>query len=298
MANQTATTQGNQQITSTEKARPRPALFRALGKKDPPATVEINGEVYHLETILKHDSWAATALYHGPLGKVICKFQRQQGIGLIPMKWFGRLLASHESYLYHRLPGVSNLPQLLTDVKIDGKPAKHVVAHTYIPGHPLGKTEVVNDEFFPALENLLAEMHKRQVAYVDLHKCENIIVGEDGQPYLIDFQISYAMPQWFPGNCFVSRILLYFLQKSDHYHFRKHFARSRPDQCGYTLHDVGRSRPWWIRLHRMIGVPLRTLRRSLLVGLGIRKKGGYSNTEHFAEEAVQLESQQQHRSAA
>ena len=34
--------------------------------------------------------------------------------------------------------------------------------------------------------------------YVDLHKRENIIVNERGEPSLIDFQISLSWPGWFP----------------------------------------------------------------------------------------------------
>src|ERR1700684_3126315 len=59
--------------------RKRPALFRALGDSDPPKSVSVslgNGE-YHVETVLKHDSWAATAVYSNLRGeRIICKFNR------------------------------------------------------------------------------------------------------------------------------------------------------------------------------------------------------------------------------
>jgi hypothetical protein len=52
-------------------AQPRPRVFRALGKADPPEQVEIDGHPYRRVDILKHDSWAATALYEGPLGMFV-----------------------------------------------------------------------------------------------------------------------------------------------------------------------------------------------------------------------------------
>jgi hypothetical protein len=267
----------------------RPALFRALGIQEPPPQVVIAGIAYQRVRVFKHDSWAATALYEGNGEQIICKFQRQQSICKVPMKWFGRLLASHERSLYHRLAGLTNLPRLLGDVYVEGKRCPHVVAHHFVPGHPLGMEEQVSDAFFPELEAFLIEMHKRATAYVDLHKRENIIVGEDGRPYLIDFQISLALPRWWPANSFLSRWFLRLLQGSDRYHFRKHFARCRPDQCGYSLHDVGRKRPWWIRLHRLAAVPFRTLRRKLLVLLGVRSGVGHAHSEQFTEEGLRVE---------
>ena len=61
----------------------RPAIFRALGRRDVPPTVTIDGHEYHLEKVFKHDSWAATALYEGHDGKIVCKFNRQQSIFLL-----------------------------------------------------------------------------------------------------------------------------------------------------------------------------------------------------------------------
>ena len=129
-------------------------------------------------------------------------------------------------------------------------------------------------------------MHKEGMAYVDLHKPENIIVGEDDSPYLIDFQISYYSSRNWWAKWSPMRIWLHYLQKSDVYHLRKHYARCRPDQCGYDSEQIAKHRPWWIRLHRMLFVPVRTARRRLLVLLGIRRGKGRVTSEHFAEDAV------------
>ena len=47
--------------------------------------------------------------------------------------------------------------------------------------------------------------------------------------------------------------------------------------------EVENLRPWWIRLHRLVGVPFRTCRRALLTALGIRSRSGRSSSEVFPE---------------
>ncbi|HMF20441.1 MAG TPA: hypothetical protein VKE98_24740 [Gemmataceae bacterium] len=169
----------------------------------------------------------------------------------------------------------------------DGKPLDNAVAHEYVPGHPLRTRESVNDEFFPQLRLLLEHMHERGIAYVDLHKRENIIVGDDGRRYLIDFQISAAWPGTHRfGLDRLWHFLLSILKTCDNYHLGKHIRNCRPDQAQEDAWARQQTRPWWIRLHRLVAVPFRSLRRRLLVVLGIRKSGGRADTEHFPEDAV------------
>jgi hypothetical protein len=124
-------------------------------------------------------------------------------------------------------------------------------------------------------------MHERRTVYVDLHKRENIIVTERGEPSLIDFQISLSWPNWLPlGPLF--RIF----QRSDEYHLMKHWVRCRPDQCGASLNTIQRPIPWWIRAHRLVARPIRELRRKLLVRIGVRTGKGRVETEAFAEHAL------------
>src|SRR5262245_57455230 len=61
--------------------RPRPALFRALGKDEPPGEIIVDGQTYRRVTLFKHDSWAATALYQSTEQTIVCKFNRRQDIG-------------------------------------------------------------------------------------------------------------------------------------------------------------------------------------------------------------------------
>jgi hypothetical protein len=261
--------------------KPRPPWLRALGASDPPGVIAVDGAVYRCAEIYKHDSWAATALYEAEDGRrLVCKFHRQRRIGLLPMGWFGRRMARHEAAMLDRLADVPGVPRRAGVVRIGSRALRFAVARAYIAGHPLRKAERVDDRFFPRLEALLGGIHARRLAYVDLHKRENIIVGEDGRPHLVDFQIGVAWPRWLPSP------LLRILQRSDDYHLSKHWAACRPDQCDPRRAAQVRNVPWFIRAHRLVGRPFRALRRGLLVRLDVRSGRGMAETEAFPEAAV------------
>lgn len=276
---------------SPRATRRRPPLLMALGRAEPPATVEIGGAPYERLDVLKHDSWAATALYSSGGRIVVCKFNRQQAIFGFPMRWLGRRLGAREHALLERLAGVPGIPATLGPVRVDGRVLPHAVAREFIPGHALRFGERVDDDFFTRFRTLLAEVHRRDVAYVDLHKRENVLVGEDGKPYLIDFQISFALPTAGWRRMLPLRWLLRYLQGSDKYHWLKHHLRHRRDQVPVPKGYLDRHRPWWIRLHRQVAVPIRTLRRNLLVALGVRAGEGYVDSELCPEVAFRKPSE-------
>jgi hypothetical protein len=203
------------------------------------------------------------------------------------MRWLGRWLARRETGFLRRLADVPNVPRWSGPVFAGGQLQRHAVAHEYIPGGPLRPTSPVGEEFLDRLAELVRAVHARDIAYVDLHKRENILVGDDGQPYLFDFQISYALPRWWPGNSLLPRIVLRLLQRSDEYHLQKHLCYWQARLAGKGR--VPLKRPWWIRSHRIVAVPLRRLRRWLLVQAGVRGRTGRAETELFPEEGVRSE---------
>jgi len=266
-------------------SRPRPALFRALGHAEPPGRLDIEGNSYELTYLYKHDSWAATARYSSPAGDIVAKFNRIQPIFGIPMRWIGRRLARREAGFLRRLNGVRGIPPLCGTIYADGRRCDHAIAHTYIPGEPLGPHHDVDDHFFPTLRALLAVLHFHDMAYVDLHKRENILLGTDGRPYLIDFQVCLGVWSRRWRRTVLGTFVLRALQDADCYHLAKHVTRHRPDQWEVLASLNGGQRPWWINAHRFFGVPLRQFRRRLLTWLGIRQHGR-AETESFPEEAI------------
>lgn len=262
--------------------KPRPAVLRALGSDDPPTAVEIENVVCVLKAVFKHDFWAATALYEGPIGAVVCKFHRSRRVGIVPMGWLGRWMAARERWFLSRFHDVAGVPGPVLRVTLNGRPVANAVARPYVPGHPIGRAERLPRAFFTRLEHLLRQIHLRNAAYVDLNKRENVLVADDGQPYLFDFQISFAVRRSH-GSLDPLMWLLRLLQRSDLYHLQKLIAKhSLPDNDGAPCFDKP-APPWWIRLHRCIAVPFRELRRRLLVLLGVRTGKGRVTSEHFVE---------------
>lgn len=273
---------------SSRAVRPRPPFLRALGRHEPPELLLVAGQPHRLERVFKHDSWAATALYRpeGPGPGVVCKFNRQASVFGLPLAWLGPILARREGAFLARLAPAGGVPQPRGPLRDGaGRPLPHAVAHDFVEGEPLSRRSALSDRFFPALQQLLAAMHAQGVAYVDLHKMENVLLGQDGQPWLIDFQVSFAVPPHQPWRA-LAKPLFGLLRSGDEYHLMKHWIRLRPEQCGLGPQDLDRFRPRWIRWHRRIGVPLRSLRRRLLVLLGVRAAGGHVHSERFVEEGI------------
>ncbi len=266
--------------------RPRPAVFRALGRDEPPTCIAVAGQAYRLDRVYKHDSWAATALYAAepPLGEapsfVVAKINRCEPVALVPMRWLGRRLAAREAAVYERMTGVPGVPRYLGRVGDTG------LAHAFVPGDALSTGDEVDPGFLDRLDALVGEFHARGVAIVDLQKAQNILRGEDDRPYLFDFQIAWVLPERGLGRCWPMRRLYRLAIACDLYHLRKHRLR----YLRHTLppeqrESLGR-RPWYIRLHRTLTRPLQRLRRGLLVWLGVRDRTGKAATELHAEPGI------------
>ncbi len=180
-----------------------------------------DGKTYRLVRPLKHDQWAAVALMEcegppGPLRHVL-KISRCNGR-------FEQLLAPIMNYvsrreydIYKVCDGIQGVPPLGARV------GKNAFLHEYVEGDTLDRRDDVLPEFFDQLEDILHRVHERGVAYVDMAKRENIIVGDDGRPYLIDFQISF-MRRSGPFS-WLRSALVWTFQREDRYHLVKHRDR-------------------------------------------------------------------------
>ena len=280
---------------SENKVKARPPFLRALGRDEPPEQVTVQGRTYCRAVIYKHDSWAATCRYEAvtPAGEhdsIIVKINRRQPVFFIPMKWVGRLFARREAAIYQR---VKDLAGELPGELPEGVPAflgrldATTVSHVFVPGEPLAPGDELSAEFMQQLRDLVAAFHERDIAIVDLQKCENILKGDDGRPYLMDFQISWMLPQnavgKFPPLRWVHRIFV----NSDDYHVLKHYYRFRRDLMTDAELRRIEHKPWPIRLHRAVVRYPQKLRRQLLVWLKIREPGGKATSELNPERGVE-----------
>jgi hypothetical protein len=228
--------------------------MRALGKRDLPPTVDVGGKTYRHERTIKHDFWAVTGFYLSNAGeRVVLKVSRTEDFAGVPLIWIGRWLCRREMRFYARLGDLPNIPPLL------GRVGQTGFLHGYVEGKPLSKDRPVPDGFFAQLVALLDELHRRDIAYVDTNKPENILLGDDGRPHLIDFQISYDLHEL--GDNWLNRRILAQLQNEDAYHILKHKKKLRPDEMTpEELADAER-RSWLIKAHRFITRPYFLMRR-------------------------------------
>ncbi|HEY3246376.1 MAG TPA: hypothetical protein VGM03_23775 [Phycisphaerae bacterium] len=260
-------------------SRRPPDALRALGRVSPPVRLQLPDGIYRLVRVFKHDFFAATCLYESGGDRIVVKFGRQADFAGLPLAWLGRWLVAHECYLYQWLASVPGVPAFR------GRIGPNAFAHTYVEGHALERGEHTADAFFDQLTVLIEELHARGVAYVDLEKPENVLVGDDGRPYLIDFQISWPWPakaenqkpkaespertvkRHFSILGFRFSALNWIrrkLQQGDRYHLLKLRRRCRPDQLSSEQLAILERKPFPIRVHARLIAPLQRIRRSLL----------------------------------
>lgn len=236
--------------------RPGRAAYsmRALGKAGLPAEIRVAGQTFALARSIKHDFFAATGFYENAGNRrVVLKISRTQDFAGVPLLWLGKWLCRREQRFYRKLHDLPNVPRLLGTVGETG------FVHEYVVGRPLSRDRPVPDGFFCQLQDLLGELHRRDIAYVDTNKPENILLGNDGRPHLIDFQISWDLEDL--GDFFVNRWWLRHLQREDAYHILKHKRRLRPDELTAGEAQRAGRKSVLIRLHRFVFRPYFLIRR-------------------------------------
>ena len=101
-----------------------------------------------------------------------------------------RMLARHllrrEKRALQRLELLPGVPHLRAQLPA----SDHALLRSWIPGTTLSCATAIPVDFFDHLDTLVAAVHALGICHNDLHKEQNILLGEDGYPYLLDFQLS------------------------------------------------------------------------------------------------------------
>lgn len=239
-------------------------------------TLILQGRRYRKVKVFKHDFFAATLLYQRVADvsdsvaasaktqedalpeKLILKWSRSVDFLGLPLDWLGSWLSRHESSMLKLLSGIEGIPQLIGQYQANG------LLYTYIEGISLDCRPELDEDFFDRLEMLLKKIHQKQIAYIDMNKRGNILVGSDHKPYMIDFQISWHGSGGLWPWRRLKRKVLHCLQQEDFYHLYKHKRRLRPDLMSREAIDHSRRISKMICLHRVITRPLILLRRKIL----------------------------------
>ncbi len=243
------------------KTRNNTQLF-ALASS-PPEILKLKAGQYRLVKVFKHDFYAATCLYEaaGQAGipKIVVKFGRAQLFCGLDLSWMGNFLRKREKSIYKAIAGIDGVPRWVESFGDTG------YAIEYVQGHPLDHVTKPPAGFFDELRKLFDAIHSRGVAYSDANKRSNIIVGADGKPYLVDYQISVRRRKdWpWPFCVIVDKIVDYMIAK-DIYHLYKHKRRISPAQLTPEEDALSRKRSGIHLIHRKLTKPYRALRRGFL----------------------------------
>jgi hypothetical protein len=228
--------------------------MRALGKADLPPSISLSGVDYRLVQTIKHDFFAATGFYDSAAGRrVVLKMGRIQDFAGIPLLWVGKTSCLRELRFHRKLHDVAQVPRVLGTLRETG------FVMEYVAGHRLCDVPRVPDGFFRELQDLMETLHERDIAYGDANKTQNVLVGKDGRPHLVDFQISWDM-KTFPRG-WLGRKILKQLQREDGYHVLKHKSRLRPDELTPDERRRSRRKSLLVRAHRFLLKPYFKIRR-------------------------------------
>jgi serine/threonine protein kinase len=95
----------------------------------------------------------------------------------------GPILIRREYGALRKLLGVSGIPQAVA--RID----RYAFAIKHVAGVSLDRTlpNALTDEFYARLRAVIDDMHRHGVAHCDLRSRGNVMLGNDGAPYVIDF---------------------------------------------------------------------------------------------------------------
>jgi RIO-like serine/threonine protein kinase len=167
-------------------------------------------------TILKRDQLGRVELLDGAQGACV---RRVACGGAWPLSaWVARLCARRERRALAALHGLEGVPVLVSAPELEdaARPGEFVL-RSWIAGRPLARAEELPEDFFEHLDRLVSALHARGVCHNDLHKEQNILVGTEGLPYLVDFQLASVHAR--RGGLFASRA------REDLRHVEKHRRR-------------------------------------------------------------------------
>jgi len=211
---------------------------------------------------VQEDADETSAVQEGADGtsavRVVLKLGRRSDFLGLPLRWLGLVMCRHERDNLRRLRHMSQVPHLLDKYGDTG------FVYEYIEGSSLNEKPDLPDDFFNRMEELLKQIHLCRVAYIDLNKRGNILLGKDNLPYLIDFQIACYIPRLFRPLRILADGFLRILQKEDFYHLNKHKRRLSGHLMDIDQINASLQKSLWIRCHRRVGRPLTRLRRRVL----------------------------------
>lgn len=189
--------------------------------------------------VLSRGRWANAVLYLHRRGgeRWVVKDFRPRAFAV--RNTIGRLLIRREMRALRKLAGLAGVPARA--FRLDA----HALAYGFVPGVPLTSADLGPRaaDFFARLEQLLTRVHATGgILHLDVRNGRNVLVSEQGEPVLIDFQ-SHVGTGWMP------RRLRRWAERFDLAGVYKHWERRSPETLGEAraslLARVNRWRRLW-----------------------------------------------------
>jgi len=119
----------------------------------------------------------------------------------------GRFLIWREKKAYRRLKGVKGVPVFYGVVEGLALVLEEIQGRS-IEG--LDREKRLPVQFFEALRDLVERVHRRGLCHCDLKRAANVLVGNDGQPYIIDWSAAIVEREFrfFPARLIYKRFLV------------------------------------------------------------------------------------------
>jgi hypothetical protein len=309
-------------LSPGEPPSPRPAWLRALGRAEPPTAVTVAGLTWCHERTIKHDSWAATAVYvdsssvaerrEPPGGSATTLSISQQSetdspvpsIAITPSPTKPDCLPRRLVIKFNRTQPLGLLPLRWLGRWLAAREAAMYRRLAGIPGISAGYRRVeCNGKWLPNASahdfidghplrwhdqvepQLFQSLHQ---TLRSIHQRSVAYVDLNKweniivDPAGMPHLIDFQISLALPRVWPLSAVLRVF-QHCDLYHLSKHAHRVCPQ---HFSRDHFAPQPWWIRFHRRFAEPFRAFRRKLLVRLGVRRGAGKPQSEGIVEEGL------------
>jgi RIO-like serine/threonine protein kinase len=118
----------------------------------------------------------------------------------------GRFLIWREKKAYRRLKGVKGIPGYYHVIGGLAIVLEEISGRT-IEG--LESEKPLEEDYFKGLQGLVESFHKRGLAHCDLKRAPNILIGDNNEPYIVDWSSSVSEREFkfFPLNIIYGRFL-------------------------------------------------------------------------------------------
>lgn len=157
-------------------------------------------------------------LKHGPWGKADIMALGETGTEMILkdfsgkgrlVRWFGSGQLRHERRALRRLAGIEGIPAVLGEIPPCGLLLQPMPGARITSWRRRTPEQIAS--MLDRLDALVARIHERGIAHLDLRKRDNILVDDDGHPGVIDFNASVL---FHPGSL-ASRVVFPWLRRLD-----------------------------------------------------------------------------------